>query len=111
MSRFVRYEKSFGMSLKSPATHGFSFSGNKAEVEGSIRVRDLLDPPDSQSPRRGIMSTSASTVPSPIVVKTIREKARRLGILSLMSTTVAGSGHPTSCLSAAELAASCFFMP
>jgi len=42
-------------------------------------------------------------------IRTIREKARRLGVLSLMSTTAAGSGHPTSCLSAAELAASCFF--
>jgi transketolase len=39
----------------------------------------------------------------------IREKARRLAILSMMSTTAAGSGHPTSCLSAAELVAAIFF--
>jgi transketolase len=39
----------------------------------------------------------------------IREKARRLAILSMMSTTEAGSGHPTSCLSAAELVAAIFF--
>lgn len=39
----------------------------------------------------------------------IREKARRLAILSMMSTTAAGSGHPTSCLSAAELVAATFF--
>jgi transketolase len=39
----------------------------------------------------------------------IGEKARRLGILSMMATTAAGSGHPTSCLSAAELVAAIFF--
>ena len=39
----------------------------------------------------------------------VREKARRLGILSIMATTAAGSGHPTSCLSAAELVAATFF--
>jgi transketolase len=39
----------------------------------------------------------------------IQEKARRLGIISMMSTTAAGSGHPTSCLSAAELVAAVFF--
>lgn len=39
----------------------------------------------------------------------IRDKARRLGILSMMATTAAGSGHPTSCLSAAELVAATFF--
>lgn len=42
-------------------------------------------------------------------VDKVREKARRLGILSMMSTTAAGSGHPTSCLSAAELVAATFF--
>lgn len=39
----------------------------------------------------------------------IREKARRLSILSMMSTTAVGSGHPTSCMSAAELVAGTFF--
>src|SRR5690348_6499658 len=39
----------------------------------------------------------------------IRDKARRLGILSMMATTTAGSVHPTSCLSAAELVAATFF--
>ena len=55
------------------------------------------------------MSTSPRTAPSSSMVTTIREKARRIGILSMMSTTAAGSGHPTSCLSAAELAAGVFF--
>jgi transketolase len=39
----------------------------------------------------------------------IREKARRLRVHSLRATTAAGSGHPTSCLSAAELMAGMFF--
>ena len=42
-------------------------------------------------------------------VENIKEKARRLSILSMMSTTAAGSGHPTSCMSAAELVAGTFF--
>src|SRR5271165_4380001 len=39
----------------------------------------------------------------------LREKARVLRIHSLRMTTAAGSGHPTSCLSAAELMAATFF--
>ncbi len=39
----------------------------------------------------------------------IREKARLLRIYSMCATTAAGSGHPTSCLSAAELMAAIFF--
>ncbi len=39
----------------------------------------------------------------------LREKARILRIHSLRMTTAAGSGHPTSCLSAAELMAATFF--
>jgi transketolase len=39
----------------------------------------------------------------------LREKARRLRIHSLRMTSAAGSGHPTSCLSAAELMAATFF--
>src|SRR5271154_5934545 len=46
---------------------------------------------------------SASTIDA------IKEKARRLGVYSMMSTTAAGSGHPTSCLSAAQLMAGIFF--
>ena len=55
------------------------------------------------------MSATSKTVPSSSTIETIREKARRLGILSMMSTTTAGSGHPTSCLSASELTAGVFF--
>ncbi len=40
---------------------------------------------------------------------TISEKARLLRIHSLRATTAAGSGHPTSCLSAAELVAGILF--
>lgn len=53
-------------------------------------------------------ATPKAAVPSSPIER-IREKARRLGILSMMSTTAAGSGHPTSCLSAAELVSAIFF--
>jgi transketolase len=55
------------------------------------------------------MSATTQQAPSSSTIAGIREKARRLGILSMMSTTAAGSGHPTSCLSAAELVAGAFF--
>ena len=55
------------------------------------------------------MSASTQAAPSASVVETIKEKARRLSILSMMETTAAGSGHPTSCMSAAELMAGIFF--
>jgi len=46
---------------------------------------------------------------SPATLERIREKARLLRIHSMRATTAAGSGHPTSCLSAAELMAGIFF--
>lgn len=42
-------------------------------------------------------------------LEALREKARILRIHSMRMTTAAGSGHPTSCLSAAELMAATFF--
>ncbi len=39
----------------------------------------------------------------------LRKIATRLRIHSLRMTTAAGSGHPTTCLSAADLAACLFF--
>jgi transketolase len=45
----------------------------------------------------------------PQSLETLRDKARRLRIHSMRMTTAAGSGHPTSCLSAAELMATTFF--
>jgi transketolase len=42
-------------------------------------------------------------------IDAIKEKARRLSVYSMMATTAAGSGHPTSCMSAAELMAGVFF--
>ncbi|HYA98102.1 MAG TPA: transketolase [Methylomirabilota bacterium] len=39
----------------------------------------------------------------------LKEKARMLRIDSMRATTAAGSGHPTSCLSAAEIMAALFF--
>lgn len=41
--------------------------------------------------------------------KRLKEKATRLRVHSLRATAEAGSGHPTSCLSAADLAAVLFF--
>jgi transketolase len=55
------------------------------------------------------MSASTAAAPSAATIESIREKAKRLSILSMMSTTAAGSGHPTSCMSAAELVAGTFF--
>jgi|HubBroStandDraft_6_1064221.scaffolds.fasta_scaffold37154_2 transketolase len=55
------------------------------------------------------MSATSTAAPSAATIDAIKEKARRLSILSMMSTTAAGSGHPTSCMSAAELAAGVFF--
>src|SRR5271156_3827125 len=55
------------------------------------------------------MSASPSVGPSASTIDAVKEKARRLGIYSMMATTAAGSGHPTSCLSAAELVAGVFF--
>ncbi len=42
-------------------------------------------------------------------IELLREKATRLRIDSLRATTAAGSGHPTSCLSAADLMSALFF--
>jgi len=42
-------------------------------------------------------------------IEDLRKIATRLRIHSLRTTTVAGSGHPTTCLSAADLAACLFF--
>lgn len=55
------------------------------------------------------MTASTATSPSASTIESIKEKAKRLSILSMMSTTAAGSGHPTSCMSAAELVAGTFF--
>ena len=45
----------------------------------------------------------------PKSIELLREKARLLRIHSMRMTTAAGSGHPTSCLSAADLMAATFF--
>jgi transketolase len=42
-------------------------------------------------------------------LESLREKARLLRIHSLVTTTRAGSGHPTTCLSAADLVSVVFF--
>ena len=55
------------------------------------------------------MSVTSQAGPSASTVEAVKEKARRLSILSMMATTAAGSGHPTSCMSAAELMAGIFF--
>jgi transketolase len=55
------------------------------------------------------MSAPSPAGPSASTMQAIQEKAKRLSVLSMMSTTAAGSGHPTSCMSAAELIAGVFF--
>src|ERR671924_1458975 len=42
-------------------------------------------------------------------IDSLKEKGRRLRISSLKATTEAGSGHPSSCLSAADLMSVIFF--
>ena len=55
------------------------------------------------------MTAATATAPSAATIEAIKQRAKRLSILSMMSTTAAGSGHPTSCMSAAELVAGTFF--
>jgi transketolase len=55
------------------------------------------------------MSVTSAAGVSTSTIEAIKEKARRLSVLSMMATTAAGSGHPTSCMSAAELVAGTFF--
>src|SRR5579862_4861455 len=55
------------------------------------------------------MSAASVSTPSESVIDNIKQKAKRLSILSMMETTAAGSGHPTSCMSAAEMVAGTFF--
>ena len=55
------------------------------------------------------MGATATVGASAATIEAIKQKAKRLSILSMMSTTAAGSGHPTSCMSAAELVAATFF--
>src|SRR5437879_7421994 len=53
--------------------------------------------------------SAATQSTAPVSTEQHRENARLLRIHSLQMTTAAGSGHPTSCLSAAELMAGVFF--
>jgi len=55
------------------------------------------------------MSATPSAAPSAATISNITQKAKLLSIYSMMSTTAAGSGHPTSCMSAAQLVAGVFF--
>ena len=55
------------------------------------------------------MTATSATALSPATIEAVMQRAKRLSILSMMSTTAAGSGHPTSCMSAAELVAKTFF--
>ena len=55
------------------------------------------------------MTATTASAASEATIEVIKQKAKRLSILSMMSTTAAGSGHPTSCMSAAELVAAAFF--
>ena len=46
---------------------------------------------------------------TPEVISALSARANRLRILSIRATTAAGSGHPTTCLSAAEIMSALFF--
>src|ERR1700674_172361 len=53
--------------------------------------------------------SAPTAAPSAATIDLIKQKAKLLSIYSMMSTTAAGSGHPTSCMSAAQLVAGVFF--
>jgi len=55
------------------------------------------------------MTATSQLAATPSMIEALRERARLLRIHSMRATTAAGSGHPTSCLSSAELAAAVFF--
>ena len=55
------------------------------------------------------MSATTSAGPSAATIAAVTEHARLRASYSMMSTTAAGSGHPTSCMSAAELVAGIYF--
>jgi transketolase len=55
------------------------------------------------------MSATSPSGPNAGTAADIAEKAKLLSIYSMMATTAAGSGHPTSCMSAAQLVAGVFF--
>ena len=55
------------------------------------------------------MTATEVAIPGKKSLDDLREIARRLRIHSMQMTTAAGSGHPTSCLSAAELMSATFF--
>ena len=55
------------------------------------------------------MDRVSASIATPVDFRVLEEKAARLRIDSVRSTTEAGSGHPTSCASAAEIMAALFF--
>ena len=55
------------------------------------------------------MDSLTAPVTAPIDFRVLEEKATRLRIDSVRATTEAGSGHPTSCASAAEIMSALFF--
>ncbi len=50
-----------------------------------------------------------TTIGAPQLAEQLRQKADQLRIHSIRATTQAGSGHPTSCCSAADIVATLFF--
>ena len=78
-----------------PASYIMLFS-----LSGQSRNRcKTIERPDRKE-RNSSMATS---------IDTLRERARRMRVSSIKATTQAGSGHPSSCLSAADLTAVLFF--
>ena len=55
------------------------------------------------------MAAIQTTTPSQDVISMLQDKANQLRIDSIESTTAAGSGHPTTCASCAEIMSALFF--
>src|SRR5579884_2109746 len=59
--------------------------------------------------KENIMAAIQTTTPSQDVISMLQDKANQLRIDSIESTTAAGSGHPTTCASCAEIMSALFF--
>ena len=82
-------------------------SAGDPKLEMAVHVRKRRDRAGSfHTERSGLM---AVTTPERTTVDILQDKATRLRIDSVRSTTAAGSGHPTSCASAAEIMSVLFY--
>ena len=78
-----------------------------AELQSALRSSDVVVRFLQSNQLEPVMEQPART--NKELVQALEAMANRLRVASLISTSEAGSGHPTSCLSAADLVAAVFF--